>query len=99
MRNHPAFMVAQLNDHWRVTDDPIQCILQVRKGRPSAKASGWRGEHFCRQRTSLLRCIREHCGKVDPTSLAVIEALPDWHVDRNYIDIADEENIGRRSHG
>lgn len=99
MSKKPTYLVTQINNRWQVIDDPIQWILEVRKGRPSPKASGWRGEHFCRQRTSLLRCIREHCGDVDPTALAVIEALPDWHVDRDRIDAADEKNIGRRSHG
>lgn len=99
MSKQSTYLVVQLNDRWRVVDETIQWILEVRKGRPSAKATGWRGEHFCRQRTSLLRCIREYCGDVDPKALAVIEALPDWHVDRDRINAADQENMGKRSHG
>jgi len=76
-------MITQLNKHWRIIDDPLQWILQVRKGQPSARSSGWRGEHFCRQRTPLLRCIRENCGEVDPATVAIIESLPDWHPDRD----------------
>ena len=78
-----ARALVQLNDRWRVIDDPLQWILQIRRGRPSAKASGWRGEHYCRQRTSLLRCIREYCGEVDPAAIAILRALPDWHPDRD----------------
>ena len=29
-----------LNDRWRVTDDPLQWILERRKRNPSAKGSG-----------------------------------------------------------
>ena len=72
-------VVAVLNDRWRVLDDKLQWLLQVRKGRPTAKSSGCRNRFFCTQRPALLRCIREHCGDVDPDALSVIEALPDRH--------------------
>ena len=81
-----AKALVQLNDRWRVIDETLQWILQVRRGRPSAKASGWRGEHYCRQRTSLLRCIREYCGDVDTAAIAIIEALRDWHPDREKME-------------
>ena len=83
MNEQHTLLVVQLNDRWRVIDEPIQWILQVRKGRPSTRSSGWRGEHFCRQRTSLLRCIREYCGDVDPAAVATIDVLPDWHPDQD----------------
>lgn len=76
-------IIAALNDRWRIMDHRLQWILQVRQGPQRKKASGWRVEHYCRQRTSLLRCIREYCGEVDPAALAVIETFPDWHPDYN----------------
>ena len=79
---HPSnCLVAQLNERWRVVADPLQWILQKRKGTPSKKKSGWQGSSFCRTRKALLRNIRERCGEVDPKTLAEIEALPEWHVD------------------
>lgn len=74
-------LVVQLNDRWRVIDDPLQWILQVRKGRKAKKASGWRGRSYCTQRTVLLRCIREYCGDVDRGAIAIVEALPKRHID------------------
>jgi hypothetical protein len=72
-------IIVVLNNRWCVVNDSFQWILAARRGRPSAKASRWRGEHFCRQRTSPKRRIREHCGDVDPSALSIIEALPEWH--------------------
>jgi hypothetical protein len=43
-------LVAQLNESWRVVDDPLQWILQRRKGNPRPKNSGWRDRSFCRTR-------------------------------------------------
>ncbi len=83
MNRKRVLPVAVLNDRWRVVDDPVQWLLQRRERTASEKSSGWAGEHFCRQRRSLLRDIRENCGEVDPAALAVIEALPDRHPDRD----------------
>ena len=79
---HPSNrLVAQLNETWRVVDDPLQWILQRRKGNPRKKNSGWRNRSFCRTREGLLRCVREYCGEVDHDALARLEALPDYHSD------------------
>jgi hypothetical protein len=72
-------VVSVLNANWRVVDDPLQWILQVRKGRKRKKATGYRNRSFCVSRTALLRCIREYCGPVDPDGLALIAALPKLH--------------------
>jgi hypothetical protein len=88
-------IVTVLTNRWRVTDDPIQWILEVRKGGKRQKASGWRGRSFCRSRTSLQRCIRELCGAVDAAALDIIDGLPDWHIDRDRPDTAK----GAQSHG
>ena len=79
---HPSHrLVAQLNASWRVIDDPLQWILQRTKGNPRKKNSGWRDRSFCRTRDALLRCVREYCGEVDPSALATLKALSDWHPD------------------
>jgi hypothetical protein len=93
---HPSNrLVAQLNANWRVVDDPLQWILQRRKGNPRKKNTGWRSRSFCRTRGALLCCIREYCclpdhgalrcieeyRGVDAAALQQIRALPEWHID------------------
>jgi hypothetical protein len=87
---HPQkSLVAQLNRNWRVMDDPLQWILQRRKGNPRKKNSGWRDRSFCQTREGLLRCVREYCGDVDAGALAQLEALPDYHLDWKPREIAE----------
>jgi hypothetical protein len=89
---HPSHrLVAQLNESWRVVDDPLQWILQRKKGSPRRKNSGWRSRSFCRTREALLRCIREYCCSrdegglkciheyrgVDAAALTQVRALPE----------------------
>ena len=79
---HPSNrLVAQLNASWRVVDDPLQWILQRRKGNPRSKNSGWENRSFCTTREALLRCVREYCGEVDLAALAALSALPEHHTD------------------
>jgi hypothetical protein len=93
---HPSSrLVTQLNEHWRVVDDPLQWVLQQRKGMPRNKNSGWQTRSFCRSREGLMRCIHENCclsdqgglrcmeeyRGVDGTALQQVRALPEWHVD------------------
>ena len=79
---HPSNrLIVQLNERWKVVDDPLQWILQRRKGSPRKKNSGWQGRSFCRTREALLRCVREYCGEVDPAALDKLHELPDWHLD------------------
>jgi hypothetical protein len=81
---HPSNrLIAQLNERWRVVDDPLQWILQRKKGKSRRKNLGWRGRSFCTMREALLRCVREYCCEVDPAALGKLEALPDWHLDRD----------------
>jgi hypothetical protein len=77
----PHLLVAQLSAIWRVVDDPLQWLLQRKKGNPRKKSSGWRNRSFCRTRLGLLLCVREYCGEVDTDCLAKLKALPDHHVD------------------
>jgi len=89
---HPSNrLVAQLNERWRVVDDPLQWILQRKKGNPRKKNSGWRDRSFCRTQGALLRCVAGYCGEIDANSLAKLESLPDWHPDRDSRD--DRENL------
>ena len=79
---HPSNrLIAQLNENWRVVDDPLQWILQRRKGRPRAKNSGWRNRSFCTTREGLLGCIREYSGEIDADAIAELQGLPDNHSD------------------
>src|SRR5262249_53900018 len=79
---HPSkSVVAQLNPNWRVTEDPLQWILQRKKGNPRRKSVGWRSRSFCRTREALLRCVREYYSEVDRDGLAKLQALPDYHID------------------
>jgi hypothetical protein len=80
---HPSNrVIAQLNAKWRVVDDPLQWILQRRKGNPRKKNSGWLDRSFCTTRDGLLRCVRENCGEVDDDALSELQALPEFHPDR-----------------
>jgi hypothetical protein len=77
---HPSNrLTVQLNTNWRVIDDPLQWVLQRRKGNPRKKNSGWQDRSFCTTRDGLLRCIRELCGVVDQQALDELQALPDFH--------------------
>jgi hypothetical protein len=79
---HPSNrLIAQLNKNWRVADDPLQWILQRRKGNPRKKNSGWIDRSFCTTRHGLLRCVRELCGEVDDEALAQLRAFPEFHPD------------------
>jgi hypothetical protein len=68
-----------LNAQWRIVLDPLQCILQQKRG-----PRRWRDRSFCRSREGLLRAVRENIGyeNVDADALAEIRALPPWHADR-----------------
>jgi hypothetical protein len=78
---HPSNrLIAQLNENWRVVEDPLQWILQRKKGNPRKNNSGWADRSFCRTRAGLLRCIPS-CGEVDVSALTKLQSLPDYHVD------------------
>ncbi len=74
-----ADALVQLNANWRVADDPPQWALQRRDGKQRARASGWAGRKFIRNRDHLLRRIEELCGTVDPNAVEVIETWPDGY--------------------
>ncbi len=75
-----ADVLIQLNDSWRVADNPPQWTLEQRTGKPSARNSGWRARKFIRNRGHLLRRIVELCGKVDPDAVEIIKSWPDGYV-------------------
>ncbi len=74
-----AEALVQLNDSWRVADDPPQWALQCRDGPKREKASGWAGRKFIRNRDHLLRRIEELCGNVDPQAIEIIRSWPDGY--------------------
>ena len=79
---HPSNrLLTQLNANWRVVDDPLQWILQRRKGNPRKRNSGWIDRSFCTTREGLVRCIREYCGEVDQNAFAELKSLPEHHAD------------------
>ena len=75
-------MVIVLNDLWRVRDDGVQWILEVRKGRKRARASGYVGRRFHVSRTGLRASIRKFCGEIDPMDTRAILRLPERHPGR-----------------
>jgi hypothetical protein len=96
---HPSNrLVAQLNEGWRVIDDPLQWKLQRKKGNPRPKNFGWRDRSFCTTRDGLLRWVREHCGKVEPAALVKLNALPEHHAMQN-LDVpgTDQDRDDRQS--
>lgn len=104
-------LIAQLNERWRVVDDPLQWILQRKKGNPRNKNSGWRSRSFCRTREALLRCIREYCcspdkgelryireyNGIDKAALQKLCDLPEWHQD--WTRKKDKTNLDVRGRG
>ena len=81
---HPSDgLVAQLNAAWRVVADPLQWVLQRKKGNPRSKNSGWRNRSYCTSRDGLLCRVREYCGDVSPDALAKLRGLPEHHAMQN----------------
>jgi hypothetical protein len=70
-----AAVITQLNERWRVRDDPLQWILERRTG------DQWQSRSFCRTKAGLLRCVREYCSAVDAVAALTLRVLPDRHVD------------------
>jgi hypothetical protein len=97
---HPSNrLIAQLNENWRVVYDPLQWILQQRKGKARKKNSGWRGRSFCRTREGLLRCVRDYCGEIDAAALAKLDALPDHYEDWRAVQNLDVRGTDQAPEG
>jgi hypothetical protein len=65
----------------RIISDDLQWIVQIQKGRASAKGSGWRSRHFCRSRKGLQLALRRMLGRdgVPADVVRLISGLPEWH--------------------
>jgi hypothetical protein len=68
--------VAVLNHGWRIITckNSIQWVLQQRRG----EQKRWRSRYFCRTRSGLIQCVREHAGQIDGDALATLLRLPEW---------------------
>ncbi len=58
-----------------ICKDSIQWILQRRKNGGAERP--WRGVGYYRTRDALIRVSATLCGRVDPTAMAILAALPD----------------------
>ncbi len=76
---HKNVEIVRLNEKWRIVDDPLQWILERRRGVPGKKSTGWVGSAYCTTRAALLSNIRERAGDVDPAAVAFIETWPERH--------------------
>ena len=80
-----ANALVQLNDSWRVSDDPPQWVLvkRVREPQPG-KTSGWEARKFIRTTDHLLKRIGEMCGTVDSDAIEIIRSWPQGYVSWKY---------------
>ena len=80
-----AVALVQLNDAWRVADDPPQWVLEKRVREPQpGKTSGWQARKYIRSTDHLLKRIRELCGEVDPQAGEIIQSWPLGYVSWKY---------------
>ncbi len=80
-----ADALIQLNDSWRVADDPPQRVLEKRVRKPQpGKTSGWRARKYIRTKDHLLRRIGEICGAVDSKAIEIIRSWPQGYVSWKY---------------
>jgi hypothetical protein len=95
---HPSNrLVAQLNERWRVVDDPLEWILQRRKGNPRSKNQGWMSRSYCTTQVALLRCVDWYCGNVEPAALAKLNDLPALHSMQN-LDVHETDQVRADAH-
>ena len=71
-------VLVQLNDRWRVVDDPLQWILQCRFQCRDGTVQ-WNAKSFPTTRKVLLRAIHERGIEADPEAIAYIETWPEKH--------------------
>ena len=74
----PAFPIV-LNERWRIVDDPLQWIVQRRKGTAREKNQGWQSERFHLSRDHMLEWIKEHVTDLDSKAKAALISLPERH--------------------
>ncbi len=76
-----ANALIQLNDSWRVADDPPQWVMEKRVREPQpGKTSGWQARIYIRATDHLLRRIAEMCGTVDSEAIEIIRSWPPGYV-------------------
>jgi hypothetical protein len=72
-----------LNDKYRIIDETIQWILEVRRSADGVHNPKYQSIRYCRSRIGLAACVDTLAGNVTPEARRLTEALPDWHVDRD----------------
>ncbi len=73
--------LVQLNDSWRIADDPPQWVLEKRVREPQpGKTSGWQARKYIRTTAHLLKRIGEMCGTVDSEAIEIIRSWPRGYV-------------------
>ena len=79
-----AGVVVMLNPNWRVIEcrEGIQWILQQRGSPEKARKDDWRGRSYCRTLEALIRCTREHAGRIDPSAASSLTELPALELSR-----------------
>jgi hypothetical protein len=72
-------IVATLNAGWRVIvcRDGIPWIVQRLAGKRHEQLR-WEGRSYCRTRQVLLRAVRDFCGPLEASALAILGELPVW---------------------
>ncbi len=76
-----ADALVQLNDLWRVADDPPQWVLEKRMREPQpGKTSGWQARKYIRATDHLLKRIGEMCGTVESEAIEIIRSWPRGYV-------------------
>ncbi len=80
-----ADALIQLNDSWRVAEDPPQLVLEKRVREPQpGKTSGWQARKYIRITDHLLKRIGEMCGTVDSEAIEIIRSWPRGYVSWKY---------------
>jgi hypothetical protein len=74
LQHHSKAFPVPLNDDWRVTDDPLQWVLERRKGQ-----ARWEGRYYFRTRSGLLSFVKEQCGEIEQEGYAALLKLPVRH--------------------
>jgi hypothetical protein len=82
-------VVVRLNEKWRVVEcrAGVQWILQRRKS--ASDGGGWSSRSFCRTSDAIRRLARQDAKPIDPEALVVLDRLPEWIEEVDYLHDGD----------